>query len=364
MIRLAVIGLGKMGLSHLAMINAHPNVKVVAICDATGYVLDVLNKYTGVKPYQDFEVMLREVELDAVIIATPSSMHARMVKAALEKGLHVFCEKPFCLNTREGEEVTQLAQEKGLVNQVGYHYRFVGAFQEVKRLLDANAIGEVTHILAEAYGPVVLKPKGSTWRTQRSEGGSCLYDYAAHPLNLVNWYFGVPTGVGGSILNKIFSKDTDDEVFSTLYYGNGKSAQISVNWSDESYRKMSTKITIWGTAGRIYADRQECQVFLRDTATPPSGYKAGWNIRYTTDLTESVWFYVRGEEYSAQLDYFVRCVEEKHANDNVNSFENAMITDRVIAMIIADAEKGPSLRLSDALPVAPKKRKCFFFWGR
>jgi hypothetical protein len=49
-LRLGVVGLGKMGLSHLAMINAHPSVKVVAICDATGYVLDVLNKYTGVKP--------------------------------------------------------------------------------------------------------------------------------------------------------------------------------------------------------------------------------------------------------------------------------------------------------------------------
>ena len=54
---------------------------------------------------------------------------------------------------------------------------------------------------------MVLKPKGSTWRTQSSEGGGCLYDYAAHPLNLVNWYFGAPQGVGGSILNKIFSRD-------------------------------------------------------------------------------------------------------------------------------------------------------------
>ncbi len=168
-------------------------------------------------------------------------------------------------------------------------------------------------MLAEAYGPVVLKPKGSSWRTQRSEGGGCLYDYAAHPLNLVNWYFGAPKGVGGTVLNKIFSKETDDEVFGTLYFADGKSAQISVNWSDESYRKMSTKITIWGTAGRIVADRQECQVYLRDTATLPPGYQQGWNSRYTTDLTEPVWFYLRGEEYSAQLDYFVRCIEEKRA---------------------------------------------------
>lgn len=364
MIRLAVVGLGKMGLSHYAMINAHPRVTLAAVCDSVGYVLDVLNKYTGARIYTDFDAMLRSVELDAVIISTPSSMHVKMVKAALEKNLHIFCEKPFCLHPIEGEEIASIANEKSLVNQVGYHNRFVGAFQEVKRLLDTQAIGEVTHILAEAYGPVVLKPKSSTWRTQRSEGGGCLYDYAAHPLNLVNWYLGEPQRVGGTILNKIFSKDTDDEVSSTLYYKGGKSAQISVNWSDESYRKMTTKMTIWGTNGRIYADRQECQVYLRDTAHITPGYQRGWNVRYTTVLTEPVWFYLRGEEYSAQLDYFIRCIEEKRANDNVNSFESALITDNVIAMMIADAEGQPQLKSQPSLPETLKKKKRSFFGNR
>lgn len=363
MIRLAVVGLGKMGLSHHAMINAHPRVKVVAVCDSTGYLLDVLNKYTGVSTYSDFDALLREVELDAVLIATPSSLHGKMVRAALEKGLHVFCEKPFSLDSDEGRKLSELAASKQLVNQVGYHYRFVGAFQEVKRLLDAGAIGEVTHVMAEAYGPVVLRPKGSTWRTQREAGGGCLYDYAAHPINLVNWFIGEPVGVGGTVLHEVFSRETDDEVFSTLYYPGGVSAQVSVNWSDESYRKMSTKITIWGKDGRIYADRQECQVFLRDTAKIPEGFEQGWNVRYTTDLTAPVWFYIRGEEYSAQLDYFVECIEQKRAADNVNSFASAVATDKVISMMIADAKKGPSVLASDAIAApAPKKKKRFFFF--
>jgi predicted dehydrogenase len=324
-------------------------------------VLEVLGKYTGLRTYSDFSRMLREAELDAVIIATPTGLHARMVEAALERGLHVFCEKPLALDPADGAALTRLAREKGLINQVGYHYRFVGAFQEVKRLLDSGAIGRVTHALAEAYGPVVLKPKGSTWRARRAEGGGCLYDYSAHPLNLVNWYLGAPRGVGGSVLSRIFSKDTDDEVFGTLYFEDGKSAQISVNWSDESYRRMTTRITIWGTAGRIYADRQECQVYLRDAARAPAGYREGWNARYTTDLTEPVWFYLRGEEYSAQLDYFVRCIEEKRGADNVNSFSNALMTDQVIAMMIADSARGPSLESGPAPADAPGKKKGFLF---
>ncbi len=364
MIRIGIVGLGKMGLSHYAMINAHPRVDVVAVCDAAGYVLDVLAKYTGVRTFMDFDAMLREVALDALIVATPSRMHAPMVRAALEKKLHVFCEKPFCLAPSEGESLTRMAGEAGVVNQVGYHLRFVGTFQEVKRLLDAGAIGQITHVLGEAYGPVVLKPTGSTWRSQRKEGGGCLYDYAAHPINLVNWYLGSPDGVGGSVLNTIFSRDTDDEVYATLYYSDGRSAQLSVNWSDECCRKMTTKVTLWGSNGRIYADRQECQVYLRDTAAAPLGYRSGWNVRYITDLTEPVWFYVRGEEYSAQLDYFVRAIEGGRTVENVNSFASALMTDKAIATVIADAAKGASTRSSEERTKPPQQRRGLFSRGR
>ncbi len=359
MVRLAVVGLGKMGLSHFSMINAHPEVKVVAICDAMGYVLDVLNKYAGTPIYTDYNAMLNEVELDAVIIATPSLLHGKMVRSALEKGIHVFCEKPFCLDVAEGGELTRLARQKGLVNQVGYHYRFVGAFQEMKRLLDLKAIGEVTHVLAEAYGPVVLKPKGSSWRSQSSQGGGCLYDYAAHPINLLNWFLGAPIGVGGTVVHKIHSKNTDDKVFGTLFFENEVTAQVSVNWSDESCRKMSTKMTVWGSQGRIFADRQECQAYLREPVAALPDYSSGWNVRYTTDLTKEVWFYLRGEEYSAQLDYFVGCIKNQ-AVDNLNSFESAWMTDQVISMMIEDAKLGPSVKIGNHALAAPKKNNRFF----
>lgn len=335
MIRVAVVGLGKMGLSLHAIINAHEGVKVVAVCDAAGYVLDVLSKYTGIKTYTDYQAMLSNEELDAVVIATPSRLHYGMVRVALEKGLHVFCEKPFTLDPEQSQELSELAVSKGLINQVGYHNRFVGAFQEVKRLLEVNAIGKVSHVLAESYGPVVLKPKGSTWRTKGAEGGGCIYDYAAHPLNLVTWYFGAPTAVAGTVLNSIHSKEIDDEVYGTLYFDQGISAQLSVNWSDESYRKMTTKISIWGAAGRIYADRQEIQVYLRDPKLLPDGYKLGWNVRYTTELTKPVDFYIRGEEYSAELDHFAQSIQEKRI-DTVSSFADAAVTDKVIAMMIDD----------------------------
>jgi predicted dehydrogenase len=129
-------------------------------------------------------------------------------------------------------------------------------------------------------------------------------------------------------------------VFSTLFFDHGVTAQLSVNWSDESQRKMATKITIWGTEGRISADRQEVQAYLREGGVIPPGYRQGWNVRYTTELTEEVWFYLRGEEYSAQVDAFVTRIG-KGELDGINSFATAAMTDRALALLVADAAQVP-----------------------
>lgn len=360
-VKVGVVGLGKMGLSHLAMIKAHPGVEIAGVVDSAGYVLDVLSKYTGMKTFASIEAMIDECELDAVLVATPTRLHAPMVRSLLERGISVFCEKPLSLSAADSEALTALAESRGLVTQVGYHNRFVGAFQEVKRLLDLGAIGRVTHILAEAYGPVVVKPRGGTWRSNRAEGGGSLYDYAAHPVDLMTWYAGEADAVGGTVLGSIFSENTEDEVFSTLFFDKGVSGQLSVNWSDDSYRKMTTMITITGTAGRIHADRQECQVYLRDTAPEIDGYRPGWNVRYTTELTQPVWFYLRGEEYSAQLDYFVNSVRSRRTA-GTNSFGSASATDRILELLTIDAQSERTTRAGAQPVVKPAGKKGGFPW--
>lgn len=362
-VRVGVIGVGKMGLSHLSIARALQNVDLVGIVDATDYLLDVLHKYTGVTTFSSLEKLLDQARPDAVIIATPTGSHAELVRSALERGVHVFCEKPLTLSADESVELARLADARGLVAQVGYHNRFIATFQEVKRLLDAGAIGRVRHVLAEAYGPVVLKPKGSTWRSRRNTGGGCLYDYAAHPLDLVHWYLGDPLTVRGSSLNSIFSADIDDEVYSTLGYADDVTVQLSVNWSDESYRKMSTSVTVAGSMGRIVADRQEIRVYLRDEAPIPDGYREGWNIAYTTDLTEPVSFYLRGEEYSAQLESFVDAVHAGETRARQNDFTSAAATDRVIERIMQDAAEPQTHEVETPAPAAaPRRRR--LGWGK
>lgn len=337
MVNVGIIGLGKMGLSHFSIINARRDVKVVGVCDASGYILDVLGKYTGVDTYGDVQKMLDSANIEAAVISTPSKFHAAMVRDCLERGIHVFCEKPFCLDPADSHSLAELAKQRGLVTQVGYHNRHVGTFREVKRLLESDVLGTVTHVLGEAYGPVVLKSKGSTWRSKKDEGGGALYDYAAHPADLLTWYFGRPQSISGTVLHKVFSAETEDEVFTTLKWSSGISGQLSVSWSDESQRKMTTRITIWGTNGKIYADRQELQVYLRDSAVPPEGYGTGWTVRYTTELTDEVDFYLRGEEYSSQLDAWIRRIAGETVSGTAD-FGDAAITDEALFAILNSAD--------------------------
>ena len=212
MIKGAIIGLGKMGLSHVAIVGAHPQVDLVAVCDTASLVLDAFKKLSSTKTYSDYKEMIEKEELDFVVVATPTRFHYPMVKYALEKGLHVFCEKPFSLTVAEGEELTGLANSKWLVNQVGYHNHFIGTFRELKRLLQAKVLGDIVHFTGEAYGPVVTKEKGGTWRSKPEEGGGCLNDYASHVINLIQEIIGRPVKASGSLVKSIYSKGVEDAV--------------------------------------------------------------------------------------------------------------------------------------------------------
>jgi predicted dehydrogenase len=362
MLNVGLIGVGKMGLSHLSILNAHPAVKSVSICESSGYIRSVLEKYSGMAATDSYAKLLEQPGLDAVMIATPSKLHARMVREALDRGLHVFCEKPFCLDPRDSRDLAKLAAEKKVVNQVGYHYRFAGTFNEAKRLIEAKALGDVHHIRVEAYGPVVLRPRGATWRNRSNEGGGCLYDYACHAIDLVNYLVGPPKSVRGVALNRVFSADVDDEVYATLNFGGGLNGQIAANWSDESFRRMSTEVGVWGTNGRIVVDRQEIRTYIRDPALSAVPVAAGWRTHNITELTAPVNFYLRGEEYSAQIDHFVNQIE-RGAPDHVSSFATAARTDEVVAMIRRAAD-GREAAGEDAAVVASAKPKTARFWGR
>ncbi len=337
MLRGAIIGFGRMGLTHFSILAQQPKVDLVAVCDSSSFMLKNAAKYMNVDTFSDPETMLAERDLDFVVISTPTATHADAVTMAIDKGLHVFVEKPFALNAEQGHAVLRRLQTGPVVNQVGYVLRFSDVFIEVRKLLDAGVIGEVLSFKMEMYGPTVLHGAKGSWRSKKSEGGGCLYDFASHAVDMVNYLIGEPDEVTGTVFQSIYSVGIEDAVTSTFLYKSGVQGSFHVNWSDPSYRKPTYRFEAFGRNGKIIADLHAYRLFLR-SKVDHDGFTEGWNQRYVTDFFQPVQFYLRGFEFTRQLDHFVDCMLHGRTSP-ISSFEQGYQTDVVIERLRQDAER-------------------------
>src|SRR5262245_64963322 len=124
-VRIGVIGLGIMGQQYARIYQAHPLAEVTAICTRRRERLDEIGEKYGVKArYTDYAEMLQKAPIDAVSVATPDFAHYEPVKAAINAGKHVLCEKPFTTDLREADELlTLLGGKPELKLQVAFNHR-------------------------------------------------------------------------------------------------------------------------------------------------------------------------------------------------------------------------------------------------
>ncbi len=335
-IKIGIVGMGRMGITHYSIINSHPNAQITAVVDLSSMVLSMMKKYIhGINTYHDYHEFFSKEELQAIIIATPPALHYPIAMKAAEQGIHVFSEKPFTTKSVEAKALTTIFEGKNLINQVGYVNRFNDVFRTVKEYVQNGIIGDVIRFKSEMYSRTVTKTEeGNNWRDSHESGGGALFEVASHAIDLVNYIVGKPDKITGSSLTKIFSKQVEDAVNATFLYRNGISGTIYVNWSDESYRKPTNKIEIFGTKGKILADQHSLKLFLK-TDLPDHGFREGWNTRFITDVFKPVPFYVRGNEFTAQLYHFIDCITHED-NQNRCTFQDGSNTLEVIEGIFND----------------------------
>jgi predicted dehydrogenase len=174
------------------------------------------------------------------------------------------------------------------------------------------------------------------------------------------YLLGKPDRVAGSVMQAVYSRDVDDIVTSTLTFDGRFSGTIHMNWSDEAYRKPTNIIRVFGTKGKIFADKHAYRIYLKEDRAD-IGFHRGWNTHYVTEFAKSVRFYLRGNEFTRQLDHFVETILAG-ANNNRSSFNDAIKTDIVMDEIIRDSSalSVPTIAngTSQTVPAtAPKKSR-------
>jgi len=284
-VRLGFIGAGWWATSnHIPLLAQREDVELTAVCRLGKDELRVVQEKFGF-PYatEDYRAMLNEVALDAVIVASPHTWHYEHARAALERGLHVMCEKPMCTQAAHARELVRLAQEKNLHLLVPYGWHYKPFIQEAKRQMDAGAIGEVEYVLCHIASPIrsllrgepmkmddiegqasgsLFDPSPSTWADPHLAGGGYGHAQISHSSGMLFWLTGLRA-------RKVFAMMTAPQSRVDLYdaisvqFTSGAVGTVSGAGTVPTDQTFQVDLRLFGTEGMLLLDCERARMQVR-----------------------------------------------------------------------------------------------------
>jgi len=238
-IRVGIIGTGSRGTGLANLIKNIPGMKVVACCDIIPeHLQNGLKEAPGAKAYTDYKKLLEDKSIHAVIIATPLYLHYPMAVDALDAGKHIFLEKSLAYDIPQCISLVKKVRDSNLVFQVGYQYRYSRMYHKVKKVIDENWLGKITHFECQYnrnsnWRFPVHDPKlerAINWRMYRVYCGGPLSELCAHQIDQVNYFLGSHpikvTGMGGINYWKD-GRDTYDNIRTIYEYPDGVKSNVT-----------------------------------------------------------------------------------------------------------------------------------------
>lgn len=187
-VKVCLIGCGRAGMIHARSYSGNvKDAELVAICDPSEENLKAALEEVDVRyVYRDYKEVMKNDEIDAVIVVTPTKFHHEVVIAAANAGKHVFCEKPMAIDEEECDDMIRACKENGVKLQLGFMRRFDKNFRRGKELIDSGEIGQVTSIKSNTHGP--SEPKEWMFDVRSSYGP--IGEVNSHDFDTLRWYAG------------------------------------------------------------------------------------------------------------------------------------------------------------------------------
>ncbi len=228
-VRIGVIGLGNMGLSHARDIvgSRVPYGELAAVCDIDDERLGIIKKEIGdsIELYNDEGTLLKSDSIDGVIIATPHYHHSGTAIKAFKKGLHVLCEKPAGVYTRQVRQMNEQAVKSKRVFSMMYNQRTNPLYRKMKDLIESGELGDIKRtcwIITSWYRPQSYYDSGDWRATWAGEGGGVLLNQCPHQLDLWQWICGMPKRVKAFCsIGRYHDIEVEDDVTAYAEYQNG-----------------------------------------------------------------------------------------------------------------------------------------------
>ena len=252
-IRMGFIGCGGNARGHVGRVLEIKDCEIVSLCDSSIESINAAkNQYdlTNLPAFTDFEEMLKEVEMDAVQISTPHTLHFEQIMACLEKGLHVLCEKPMVCSVDHAHQVLDKHRESGKVLMVSYQRHLEAQYRYVKNQIAAGELGDIQFISA-LQDQAWYRGTMGLWRQQLAlSGGGQLNDSGSHLLDIVLWMTGLSVAEVQAYVEN-FESEVDINSALSLRFSNGGLGNVSVVGNSPT-GGMWEDITIWGTKAVVY----------------------------------------------------------------------------------------------------------------
>lgn len=190
-LKLAVVGLAGIGRVHVRLLSARPDVTLVGVCDLSPAALD--GAETTAPRFSDYTQLLEEAKPDAVLLATPPGVHLAQTRAAAERGIHVFAEKPMASSVEAAQGMIDACTAAGVTLMIGQKKRFVPALARLKALLEGE-LGPARFVIYRYPHPGRSE---KAWFWDENDGGGPLRENAIHAADLLRWLCGEVERVGG-----------------------------------------------------------------------------------------------------------------------------------------------------------------------
>ena len=253
--KIGFLGVGWIGKNRMEAIHNSNMADITAVCDSNP---DAAAKVCGeihTRQVGSYEELL-ELDLDGIVIATPSAMHKEQAVQALQRGLAVFCQKPLAKTQRATKEIVETARKNDCLLMADFSYRNTAAMQKLQKVISKGELGDifaVNLVFHNAYGP-----DKSWYYTPALSGGGCVMDLGVHLVDLLFWLNpaievqDVVSGLysGGKLIKEV-EDQVEDYASSIILLSNGVTVNLTCSWNISAGCDAVIEASFYGTKGGV-----------------------------------------------------------------------------------------------------------------
>jgi predicted dehydrogenase len=256
--RIAVIGAGAIGGTHIDVLSANTAVQLVAICDSDRDAAVKAAQKAGARAFTSYREMILEEKLDGVILCTPPISHHTIVEDLIAHGIDVLCEKPFAVDGARARHMLERARSHGRLVMLASKFRYVDDVRWAREIIRSGKLGTIRH--AEIVFTSKLDMQGK-WHTNRAiSGGGVIIDNGSHAVDLSRFLFGPIESTMGVSYAQGQDLPVEDSACIQLLTETGPQVTIDVSWSFQ--RDLPYFLRVQGSTGDLTVGWKESVLAL------------------------------------------------------------------------------------------------------